>query len=230
MKAGRLISVLVMAFGIGACGCTATCVTDTKPSANGYGPLTFNRAGADFYFSQNGQYARTELGKDGAIEVHLANAPFQLGYNGEQLNIALAQIPISEMSTDPSGYKASRLSGPMTGARMPNSDVLLVYTGTKWNAGNTEFSDRTSMRATPNPGFHYAYQIDKIDFVADHEKTLDNFKGTVYGYIVVYKQPVRQNRDIMPIRLIFDEGNAYSSNSNQPAPPPAPIRSGQTGG
>ena len=53
-------------------------------------------------------------------------------------------------------------------------------------------------------GFQHAYQINKIAFVADEQLTLDNIKGVLYGFIVVYKQPERKNRDIMPIRLIFD--------------------------
>jgi hypothetical protein len=204
MTRGRLITAFVIALGVLVSGCASSGSGKTKSNAEGYGPLTFNRADADFYFSQAGQFARTELSKDGAIEVHLKNAPFQLGYTGRQLNLAMAQTPITEISTDPKGYKASRLSGPMAGGRLPNSDELLVYSGREWSDGNTEFSDSTSMRASPMKGFQHAYQINKLAFVADEHMKLENFKGTLHGYIVVYKQHKRKNRDIMPIRLIFD--------------------------
>jgi hypothetical protein len=194
MTIGRLIAALVIAIGVIVSGCTTT---DT------YGPLTFNRVGSDFYFAQAGQFAPTELSKDGVIEVHLSSAPFQLGYNGRQLNLALAQKPISEISIDPQGFKASRLSGAMTGGREKNSDVLLAYSGTEWSDGNTEFSDGTSMKATPMPGYQYAYQINSIDFVANENLTLGGFKDVLHGFVVVYKQPERRNQDIMPIRLIF---------------------------
>ena len=204
MSRGRLIAAFVIALGAIASGCASTGSGNSKPNVEPYGPLTFNRADADFYFSQAGQFARTELSKDGAIEVHLKNAPFQLGYNGRQLNLALAQTPISEISTDPKGFKASRLSGPMSGGREPNSDELLVYSGREWSDGNTEFSDRTSKQASPMQGFQHAYQINRIAFVADEQLTLDSIKGVLHGFIVVYKQPERRNRDIMPVRLIFD--------------------------
>lgn len=86
--------------------------------AGGYGPLSFNRAGADFYLAQGGRFVPAALAADGAIEFRLRSAPFQLGYNGLQANLALAQVPISETSTDPKGFKASRLSGPLAGARV----------------------------------------------------------------------------------------------------------------
>lgn len=205
MKFVKLISLFA---SVSLCLVAAGCVTSggkgPKPGGNGYGPLTFNRAGGDFYFSQDGRYARTELAKDGVIEIHLKGAPFQVGYNGEQLNLALAQISIPEISTDPKGYKASSLSGAMTGARAPDSDVLFVYSGSTWNAGNTEFSDGASRKAAPMPGYQHAYQVNNLDFTANKQLTLAGFRGTVYGFIVVYKQRERLNRDIMPVRLIFD--------------------------
>jgi hypothetical protein len=204
MLPGRLIIGFVIALGVLVTGCASSGGETAKSNVEPYGPLTFNRAGADFYFSQGGQFARTELSKDRVIEVHLKNAPFHIGYNGRQLNLAMAQTPISEISTDPKGFKASRLSGPMAGGRAPNSDELLVYSGREWTDGNTEFSDSTSMRVSPMQGFQHAYQINKTIFVGDEHMTLDNIKGVLYGYIVVYKQPERRNRDIMPIRLIFD--------------------------
>lgn len=195
MTTKHLLSILVIALGLFISGCATT------PR---YGPLTFNRAGADFYFAQSGKFAPTELGQDGVIEVQLSNASFQLGYNGRQLNLALAQAPISEISTDPKGFKASRLSGPMAGGRERNSDVLLVYSGKEWSDGNTEFSDSTTMRAAPLPGYQYAYQINKLDFLADKQLSLGSFKGVLYGFIVVYKQAERVDGDIMPIRLILN--------------------------
>jgi hypothetical protein len=196
-----MMATVTLAFGLLVTGCAST--GGGKPGAEPYGPLTFNKPGADFYFSQGGQFTPAQLGKDGVIVIHLKNAPFQLGHAGRQLNLALAQTPISEISTDPKGFKASRLSGPMAGGREPDSDVLLVYGGKEWTDGNTGFSDDTSRRTNPLPGFRYAYQVNQIAFLADERWTLANFKGVLHGYIVVYKQHERHNRDIMPIRLVF---------------------------
>jgi hypothetical protein len=172
--------------------------------ATPYGPLTFNQRGANFYFAQDGDFAPAALGGDGTIVVRLRRAPFQIGYNGRQLNLTLAQVPIDEISVDPKGYRASRLSGPMTGARDPNSDVLLVYGGRQWSDGNTEFSDATSLKAKPMKGFRRAYQVNTLTFVEDEQLSFAAFTGSLYGYIVVYRQPERSNRDIMPIRLVFE--------------------------
>jgi len=168
-----------------------------------YGPLTFNSEGADFYVVQDGKFAPASV-SGGTIEIHLHASSFQIGYNGEQMNVCLAQSPFPEMRADPSGYKASCLSGPFTGAREPNSDVLLVYGGHKWNDGNTELSDATSMKATAMKGFRSAYQVNQLQFVEARDMTLSHFKGTLYGYIAVYKQHARSNKDIMPIHLIFE--------------------------
>lgn len=168
-----------------------------------YGPLTFNSEGADFYIAQNGKFAPAAV-SDGTIEIHLHPGSFQIGYNGEQLNICLAQSPFPEVRADPGGYRASCLSGAKTGARERNSDTLLVYSGNKWSDGNTEFSDATSMKATPIKGFRSAYQVNQLQFVEARDTTLSRFKGTLYGYIVVYKQPVLSSRDIMPMHLIFE--------------------------
>ena len=92
----------------------------------------------------------------------------------------------------------------MAGAREPNSDALLVYSGKKWSDGNTEFSDATSMKAAPIKGYKFAYQVNRLQFIAAPDMTLGHFKGMLYGYIVVYKQHVRSNKDIMPIHLIFE--------------------------
>ena len=115
MSRGRLIAAFVVALTALASGCASSGSGTSKSNVEPYGPLTFNRADADFYFSQAGQFARTELTKDGAIEVHLKNAPFQLGYNGRQLNLALAQTLISEISTDPKGFKGIAFVWPDVG-------------------------------------------------------------------------------------------------------------------
>lgn len=174
----------------------------------GYGPLSFNRAGADFYIAQGGRFVPAALAADGAIEFRLRSAPFQLGYNGLQANLALAQVPITEISTDPKGFKASRLSGPLAGAREPHSDTLIVYTGTEWSDGNTAFSDETSLKAQPLPGFQLAYQVNRLSFIGDASATLERARGVLHGYIVVYKQAQRMNRDIMPVRLVFEGAGA----------------------
>jgi TPR repeat protein len=168
-----------------------------------YGPLTFNGEGADFYVAQDGNLVPASV-VDGTIVIHLHRRSFQIGYNGEQMNVCLAQSPFPEVQADPRGYKASCLSGPLSGARDPNSDALLVYGGHKWNDGNTELSDATSMKASPMKGFRFAYQISELMFVEARDITLDRFSGTLYGYIIVYKQHERSNKDIMPIQLILE--------------------------
>ena len=63
-----------------------------------YGPLAFNHTGGgDFYVSQNGHFVPAEF-RDGAIEIHLHGAPFQIGYNGEQLNLCLAEVNFPEVT------------------------------------------------------------------------------------------------------------------------------------
>lgn len=176
--------------------------TSDQP-ASVYGPLTFNSDGADFYIAQDGRLAPASV-FNGAIEIHLHPSGFQIGYNGEQMNVCLAQTPFPEIRPDPSGYKASCLSGPLTGARDPNSDALLVYGGHKWSDGNTELSDATSRKAAPMKGFRLAYEINQLLFVDAREMTLSHFRGTLYGYIVVYKQHERSNKNVMPIHLIFE--------------------------
>jgi hypothetical protein len=168
-----------------------------------YGPLIFNRSdGGDFYVAQDGRFVPAEL-RGGTIEIRLRSAPFQIGYNGEQLNICLAQVEFPEVRADPKGYRASCLSGPSTGARPPGSDALLVYSGTTWSDGNTELSDATSLKAPPIKGYRAAYQINSLLFVSSPELKFGQFKGVLYGYLVVYRQHERRTQDIMPIRLIL---------------------------
>ena len=169
-----------------------------------YGPLAFNRTGGgDFYVAQNGHFVPAEF-RDGAIEIHLHGAPFQIGYNGEQLNLCLAEVNFPEVRPDPKGYRASCLSGPFTGARPPHSAALLVYGGSKWNDGNTELSEATSLVAKPIKGYRAAYQINSMLFIATPEHKLAQFKGTLYGYLAVYRVHERRNQDVMPIRMSFD--------------------------
>lgn len=60
------------------------------------------------------------------------------------------------------------------------------------------------MKATPMKSFQFAYQVNQLLFVEARDMTLSTFKGTLYGYIVVYKQHERSNKDIMPIQLVFE--------------------------
>ena len=169
-----------------------------------YGPLVFNRTGGgDFYIAQKGRFVPAEF-HECAIEIHLHSAPFQIGYNGEQLNICLAEVDFPEVRTDPKGFRASCLSGPLTGARPPHSAALLVYSGKKWNDGNTELSDATSLVAKPMKGYRAAYQINSMLFISTPGFKLGQFKGTLYGYLAVYREHERRNKEIMPIRMIFD--------------------------
>ncbi|HZP06461.1 MAG TPA: hypothetical protein VFB43_16305 [Terracidiphilus sp.] len=168
-----------------------------------YGPLTFNREGADFYFAQDGKFAPASV-TGRIIEIHLHPRSFQIGYNGEQMNICLAPVPFEEVRADPTGYKASCLAGAMSGARAPNSDALLVYSGNKWGDGNTTVTDATSLKAAPMKGFKFAYQVNQLLFLTDPAMSLRRFRGTLYGYVVVYTQPQRNNKEIMPIHLIFE--------------------------
>lgn len=192
----RLCFVGVLVLVIAACA--ATPAPAGKPS---YGPLSFNtNAGGDFYFAQDGSFAPARLSQ-GAIEFDLKPSAFQIGYNGEQANLCLAQAESPETRSDPQGHKVSCLAGAMSGAHYPNT--LLVYSGRSWSDGNTELSDTASQRTAPLPGYRYAYQVDDLVFVGQSNLNLQTFRGTLYGYIVVYKQHTRMNRDIMPIRLNF---------------------------
>lgn len=205
MNRNRWLSVsgLICSLLLSSC---ATTHTDSGGvgQVGSYGPLAFNRSGGgDFYVAQDGHFARAGF-RNGAIEIHLRGAPFQIGYSGEQLSICLAQVEFPEVRPDPKGYRASCLSGPFAGARPPHSDALLVYSGAKWSDGNTEFSDATSLRATPIQGYRVAYQVNALLFASSPQLTLGEFKGTLYGYLVVYRVHERRNQDIMPIRMIFD--------------------------
>ena len=199
LNASWLVSTLLL---------TSCATTHTEAGGVGqvgsYGPLVFNRAGSgDFYFAQNGQFVPAEFG-NGAIQIHLRSASFQIGYNGEQLNICLGEVDFPEIRPDPKGHEASCLSGPFTGARPPHSAALLVYSGSKWSDGNTELSDNTSLVAKPMKGYRAAYQINSLHFISTPEFRLGQFKGTLYGYLAVYREHERRNQDIMPLRIIFN--------------------------
>jgi hypothetical protein len=196
------VSCLIVSLLLSACATTHT-ESGGVGQIGSYGPLVFNRAGGgDFYVAQNGRFVAAEF-RDGAIEIHLRSAPFQIGYNGEQLNVCLAQVNFPEVRSDPKGFRASCLSGPFTGARPPHSAALLVYIGSKWNDGNSELSDATSLVAKPLKGYRAAYQVNSLLFISTPEFQLGQFKGTLYGYLVVYRVHERRNQDIMPIRMIF---------------------------
>lgn len=171
------------------------------PTDDGYGPLVVNAEGrGDFYVAQDGAFAPVSF-TDGAIIIRLKNRPFQIGTSVAQMNICLTQQPAPEIRTDPGGYKASCLSGPLQAAMEPNSNALFVYSGKSWSDGNTALMDDTLRKATPLPGYARAYQIDELLFVDQPGMNLARFRGTLHGYIVVYREHIRRNRDIMPIRL-----------------------------
>ena len=206
MSPNRWLSAacLVSSLFLSSCATTHTEAGGGVGQVGSYGPLIFNRAGSgDFYFAQNGRFVPAEF-RDGAIEIHLHSAPFQIGYNGQQLNICLGEVNFQEIRPDPKGYKASCLAGPFTGARPPHSAALLVYSGSKWSDGNTELSDATSLVAKPMKGYRAAYQINSLLFISTPESKLGQFKGTLYGYLVVYREHERRNQDIMPVRMIFN--------------------------
>jgi hypothetical protein len=207
---GPTVAVLLLMASLAACSTQGSSGREGGSSVkapivfrdSNYGPLSFNgRTGADFYISQAGHFAPGGIA-NGAIEIHLRGSSFQVGYNGEQLNICLAQIPFAEVRSDPRGFKASCLAGAMAGAHRPGQ--LLVFSGAKWSDGNTEFgNDASSLRVDPMPGYGAADQINELVFTSS-TSDLAHFEGTLYGYIVVYKQHERSNADIAPIRLKFE--------------------------
>lgn len=186
MKVGIRLLASLMAFSLATPPAWAQlCVTgeqgttsDPADESSSYGPLSFNVAGGgDFYIAQNGHFVPAKL-IDGVIEFRIRPTPFEIGYNGEQANMCLATSHFEEIRADPDGYKASCLAGPMSGARYPNSDELLVYSGKIWSDGNTELSDNTTLKAEPIAGYEFAYGINKLTFVATPDMSLGSFRGT----------------------------------------------------
>ena len=174
--------------------------TTTEP----YGPLAFNvKTGGDFYISQDGRFVKAEL-VDGVIRFHLKNKPFQIGANVEETNIALTLKQEDEITVDGHGYSASRLSAPMTAAAYPNGDVLYVYGGENWSDGNNLLREGRSRTGVPLYQYKHAFEIRTLSFYHRDDLAFEHFKGKLYGFICVYREPVRRNSFIMPIELDFE--------------------------
>lgn len=171
--------------------------------AGGYGPLKVNLdAGADFYVAQDGALVPVEVTPE-AITIRLANRPFEIGTNAEQMNLCLTQVPAPEIQADPQGNRASCLAGPFQAAKDPDSAELFVFSGKSWSDGNNLFQEGAHRSATPRAGYARAYQVKDLLFIDARNTKFATFSGTLYGYIVVYREHVRRSRDIMPIRLVF---------------------------
>jgi hypothetical protein len=182
--------------------CAGFCsVMAQTPAA--YGPLSVNLPrGADFYIAQDGAFVPVVI-QDGTLVVHLKPAPFQIGTNAAQINLCLSTSQAPEVQADPSGYKDSCLSDAKSGARFPNSDALIVYSGKLWSDGNSSLRESTSKMTTPLPGYQYSYLINELTFVGHHELNLGNAHGTLYGFIGVFKQSKLTPQQIMPLQLVF---------------------------
>ena len=76
----------------------------------------------------------------------------------------------------------------------------------RWIASriHERLSDNTSLVAKPIKGYRAAYQINSLLFISTPESKLGQFKGTLYGYLVVYREHERRNQDIMPVHMIFN--------------------------
>lgn len=186
---------------------TAVIAADSAPTPEPtfeYGPLSFNSPDGDFYVAQDGRFAPIREAEDGVLEVRLKNRPFELGHNREELAIALAEIPVAEVTYDPMLRPQSRLAPPRTGAREPESTELLVYSGTQWSDGNTNFSDESPRPAAPMPGFSKAYSVTALFFVSDRTERLATFKGTLHGFLALHDGGETLAKDTMPVRLIFE--------------------------
>jgi hypothetical protein len=204
-----LISLLSVAFIATAFAQSPTPQGDAKPgqpasaAPESYGPLAFNvETAGDFYIAQDGQFVKAEL-VEGVIRFHLRNKPFQIGTNVEQANIALTLKKEDEIGVDGQGFKASHLAGPLTGARSVNSDELFVYGGESWSDGNSELSEGRTRSGVPLFAYKHAYDIRTLTFYHRDDLAFERFKGTLYGFICVYKDHVRKNSFIMPIELDF---------------------------
>jgi len=186
---------------IALCGSFALATAAQTPLT--YGPLSVNLPqGGDLYFSQNGQFAPALI-VDGTVVVHLKHAPFQIGSNAAKVNLCLSTTVAPEIQADPSGYKDSCLSDAKSGARFPNSDALIVYSGKLWSDGNSSLQPSTSKVATPAPGYRYGYAINDLTFVGHRDLNLSSARGTLYGFIGVFHQSQLTPQQIMPLQLVF---------------------------
>lgn len=171
-------------------------------SVEPYGPLTFNiEKGGDFYVAQDGRFVKAEL-VAGTIRFHLHHKPFEIGTDVEQMNLALTVAKEDEVMSDAHGFRASRLAGPMQAARDP--ETLLVFAGKSWSDGNNVFEEGDAKPATPMPGYRHGWAVNKVDFIDHDDLKFDSFKGTLYGFICVYKDHVRRNSFIMPVEFVFE--------------------------
>jgi hypothetical protein len=168
-----------------------------------YGPLVVNTPeNADFIIIQDGHFVDSKL-RANKIVFYLRNEPFQIGSNFQHLNIALTIKEASEISTDPKGFKASHLSDVFTVATEPDSENLIVYSGEKWSDGNNGLLSGVHKQVDPFSNYRYLYQVSALTFIDHDDLTLENFKGTIYGYICVYKESIRNNSMIMPIEFVI---------------------------
>ena len=202
--------VLVVSLVVTLAGCanlpprSSAPVSGTVPKkSQHYGPLVVNTPEkADFIIIQDGQFVDSKI-RANKIIFYLKNRPFQIGSNFQHLNIALSMKETSEISTDPKGVKASHLSDAFTVATEPDSENLIVYSGEKWSDGNNGLLSGAHKQVDPFPNYRYLYQVSALTFIDHGDMTLENFKGTIYGFICVYKEPVRNNSMIMPIELVI---------------------------
>jgi|SRR5271165_4886851 len=169
------------------------------------GPISFNgRTGADFYFSQDGDFSPGNISQ-GAIDNHLRSANLQIGfgYYGEQVDICLVKLPSAEVKSNPSGFESLCLAGATSDAHQPGQ--LLVFSGAIWRDGITRLgNDANSLRIDPMRGYRAAVEINELVFPFS-STDLAHFKGTLFGYILVY--PCFVWRDFTkgaPIRLHFE--------------------------
>lgn len=183
--------------------CLALACATPGGAGPGSGGLTVNRErGADFYVAQDGAFVPAAV-VEGTLVFQLKARPFQIGTSSHQMNVCLTQVPAPEIRSDPKGFKASCLSGPMQAATEPDGAELFVYGGRKWSDGNTALQPGSFRRAEPLPGYAHAYQVNGLIFVEDDKLSLASFRGTLHGHVVVYRQSERRPQDVMPVRLVF---------------------------
>lgn len=187
--------------------CASLRADGPRPSSDdSYGPLTVNAdRGADLYITQDGAFAPATVTPQGIV-IRLANLPFQIGTSSHQINLCLTLVDAPEIRVDPSGHGASCLSGPFQAARDRDADYLFVFPGTSWSDGNNLLADGVHRAAPPRQGYARAFQVNELQFIRSSGVEFSSFRGTIYGWVVVYREQVRHKRDIMPIRLVFQGG------------------------